>query len=113
MSPDVTNPRLNRKGAVDFGAKDDVNKAFSPQNDFYYVPGKALVAPTHPDTITTRLSPLQDHKFQEFPAKATGNNVFSEYPKADDWYETIKLNYGVDYSDGEQKAFFADATGLG
>src|SRR6478735_548930 len=42
---------VKRPGAIDFGAKDDVTKAFSAQNDFYYVPGKALVAPTHPDTI--------------------------------------------------------------
>jgi glycosidase len=90
---------------VDFGAHDDINKAFSPGNDFYYVPGKALVIPAHQDTITTLLSPLQDQRFEEFPAKATGNNVFSEYPKADDWYETIKLNYGVDYLDGEKKYF--------
>ncbi|MEJ5963913.1 alpha-amylase family protein [Pedobacter immunditicola] len=90
---------------IDFGAADDVSKAFAPGNDFYYVPGKALVAPTHPDTITTALSPLQDHHFKEFPAKATGNNVFSEYPHANDWYETIKLNYGVDYLDGDKKYF--------
>ncbi|WP_432712479.1 alpha-amylase family protein [Pedobacter sp.] len=79
---------------IDFGAQDDVTKAFSPQNDFYYVPGKVLVVPNS-----------QDQSFHEFPAKATGNNVFSEYPKVDDWYETIKLNYGVDFSDGEKKHF--------
>lgn len=90
---------------IDFGAQDDVNKAFSPTNDFYYVPGKALVVPPNMDTITTSLTHLQDRKFQEYPAKATGNNVFSEKPKVDDWYETIKLNYGVDYSAGEMNYF--------
>ena len=96
---------LKPANVIDFGAQDDVNKAFSPTNDFYYVPGKALVVPPNTDTITTFLTPLQDRKFQEYPAKATGNNVFSEMPKVDDWYETIKLNYGVDYSAGEKNYF--------
>ncbi|HWW42588.1 alpha-amylase family protein [Pedobacter sp.] len=93
-------------GAIDFGAYDDVRKAFSAANDFYYIPGQALVVPASADTITTALSPLMDHKFKEDPAKATGNNVFSASPKADDWYETVKLNYGVDYQ-GEMKAHFS------
>ena len=91
------------KNVVDFGAKDDINKSFSPQNDFYYIPGQALVVPTNPQK--TPLSALQDGKIVENPARATGNNVFSARPKYDDWYETIKLNYGVDYQNGEQKHF--------
>lgn len=31
------------------------------------------------------------------PAKATGNDRFDAWPNRNDWYETIKLNYGVDY----------------
>jgi glycosidase len=90
-------------GVVDFGAQDEVNKTFSPKNDFYYIPGRALVVPTNGQK--TPLSELQDSKFEENPAKATGNNVFSAQPKYDDWYETIKLNYGVDYQNGEKKYF--------
>lgn len=38
--------------------------------------------------------------YHEFPAKATGNNRFDAYPNINDWYETVKLNYGVDYQNG-------------
>ena len=43
---------------------------------------------------------LKDGKFDENPAKATGNDVFSAAPLIADWFETIKLNYGVDYQNG-------------
>ncbi|MCX2573157.1 alpha-amylase family protein [Pedobacter sandarakinus] len=91
------------KNVEDFGSKDDVTKGFSPLNDFYYIPGKPFVVPTNGET--TPLSALQDGKFDENPAKATGNNVFSAAPKYDDWYETIKLNYGIDFQNGEKKHF--------
>ena len=41
--------------------------------------------------------PLKDGRYDEYPAKATGNNVFSEAPSINDWFETVKLNYGIDY----------------
>ncbi|SDH34887.1 Glycosidase [Pedobacter terrae] len=91
------------KDVIDFGADDDVSKAFSTKNDFYYIPRQALVVPTNGQK--TPLSVLQDGKFDENPAKATGNNVFSAQPRYDDWYETIKLNYGVDYQNGEKEYF--------
>ena len=91
-------------GLTDFGAQDDVTKAFSATNDFYYIPGQPFLVPTG-GAKQTPISVLQDGKFEENPAKATGNNVFSSQPKYDDWYETIKLNYGVDYQNGERKYF--------
>ncbi|WP_131538745.1 alpha-amylase family protein [Pedobacter nototheniae] len=90
--------------AVDFGAMDDVTKAFSTNNDFYYIPEQPFVVPVEAPKQTP-ISALQDGKFDENPAKATGNNVFAAQPKYDDWYETIKLNYGVDYQSGEQQHF--------
>lgn len=92
------------KDVIDFGAQDDVTKAFSAKNDFYYNPGQPFAAPTS-GAKQTPISILQDGKFNENPAKATGNNVFSAQPKYDDWYETIKLNYGVDYQNGEKQYF--------
>ncbi|RNL50141.1 alpha-amylase family glycosyl hydrolase [Pedobacter jejuensis] len=92
------------KSVVDFGANDDVTKGFSPTNDFYYIPGQKFLVPQH-EPKQTPLSALQDGKFDENPAKATGNNSFVAQPKYDDWYETIKLNYGVDYLNGEKKYF--------
>ncbi|MCZ4225134.1 alpha-amylase family protein [Pedobacter rhodius] len=91
------------KNVIDFGAQDDVTKAFSAQNDFYYIPGQPFVVPTNGQK--TPLSVLQDGKFDENPAKATGNDAFTASPKYDDWYETIKLNYGVDYQNGRQNHF--------
>jgi glycosidase len=91
---------------ADFGAYDDVKKAFDTQNDFYYIIGKSFIVPKGVDAGGKDFkSPLKDNKFKETPAKATGNNVFSAAPSIDDWYETIKLNYGVDYKNGEAKHF--------
>ena len=40
--------------------------------------------------------------YYEFPAKASGNDAFTAFPGEFDWYDTVKLNYGVDYGDGSQ-----------
>lgn len=91
-------------GVEDFGFRDDVNKSFSPANDYYYVPGKSFVVPAN-EGNPNPLTALKDGQFEENPAKATGNNVFSQSPSNGDWYETVKLNYGVDYGNGEKKYF--------
>lgn len=70
---------------ADFGENDNENLAFDNQNNFYYIVNEKLHLPN------------ENSSYSEFPAKATGNDVFSAYPSANDWYETIKLNYGVDY----------------
>ena len=94
------------EGVRDFGADDDPTKAFSPLNDFYYTPGQAFVVPKgyNPggDEFT---SPLKDGLFDENPAKATGNDKFTPTPSINDWFETVKLNYGVDYLD-YRKTYF-------
>ncbi|WP_345227137.1 alpha-amylase family glycosyl hydrolase [Hymenobacter koreensis] len=93
-------------GVVDLGEKDDKTKAFAPNNNFYYLPGKSFVVPKGNDPLGTALKgPKEDQKYQETPAKATGNDVFSEAPKLDDWFETTKLNYGVDYQNGRKTYF--------
>jgi glycosidase len=93
-------------GVRDFGEDDDNTQNFSQQNDFYYIPGQPFVVPGgyNPggDEFT---SPLKDGKFDEFPAKATGNDVFNPAPSITDWFETIKLNYGVYYLDGKKTYF--------
>ncbi|SHI46377.1 Glycosidase [Hymenobacter daecheongensis DSM 21074] len=92
-------------GVVDLGGKDDKTKAFAPNNNFYYLPGKTLIVPKAGNPLGAALAPKEDGKFNETPAKATGNDVFSEAPKVDDWYETVKLNYGVDYQNGRKTYF--------
>lgn len=80
------------EGVVDFGEDDDTGKQFSPMNNFYYCPGADFA----PDID---LYHGCEEPYQEFPAKATGNDCFSNRPGRNDWYETVKLNYGVDYCD--------------
>lgn len=78
----------------DLGEDDDCTKAFSPQNNFYYLPGQSLHVPP------TNRTAQSGKAYIENPAKATGNDHFDAYPSANDWYETVKLNYGVDYCGG-------------
>lgn len=77
----------------DLGQTDNVSKAFDVNNNFYYLPGQ---------TLTLRFDPQreEDFAYSEFQAKVTGNNHFDAYPSQNDWYETVKLNYGVDYMHG-------------
>lgn len=81
----------------DFGHKDNVDAAFSPDNNFYYIPGQPL-------ELQFEANP-EGNTYSEYPAKATGNDLFDNKPGINDWYETIKLNYGVDYLDGRKKYF--------
>ena len=74
------------EGVKDLGEEDDTNMHFSTRNNFYYCWGQPLY-----------LSEVQS--YTEVPAKATGNDQFSNRPSANDWYETVKLNYGIDYCD--------------
>ena len=72
------------KGVRDLGEDDDSTLSYTPDNNFYYIPGEQL----HLDNI------LPESTYQEFPAKATGNDNFTSWPGKNDWYETVKLNYG-------------------
>ena len=73
------------EGVKDLGAGDDATQGFSPRNNFYYCPG-------------CHFEPAFDKgDYDEYPAKATGNDHFDNHPGVNDWYETVKLNYGIDY----------------
>ena len=80
------------KGVKDFGEDDDTGKQFDPMNNLYYCPGAAF----DPEID---LHHGEEKPYEEFPAKATGNDCFGNRPGRNDWYETVKLNYGVDYCD--------------
>lgn len=93
-------------GVHDIGQDDDNTKAFDPKNDFYYIPGQSFtVPPGYNPGGDGFSSPLKDGKFDENPAKATGNDVFSASPSIYDWFETVKLNYGIDFSDNKKTYF--------
>ena len=79
------------KGVVDLGADDDKEQGFNPQNNFYYCPGQSL------DLSSILESAGGEAAYSEYPAKATGNDHFDNRPGMNDWYETVKLNYGIDY----------------
>lgn len=81
-------------GIEDFGARDNNEMFFSPSNNFYYITRQQF-AP-HID-----LGSGAD-AYVEFPAKASGNDCFTAFPGPDDWYETVKLNYGIDYGNGSR-----------
>ena len=93
-------------GVKDFGEDDDKSKAFSTTNDFYYIPSQPFIVPDGINAGGSHFNhPQKDEKFDENPAKATGNDVFSPKPSINDWYETIKLNYGLDYQGGRKTYF--------
>ena len=92
-------------GVVDLGAADNKTLAFGPQNNFYYLPGQPFVVPTGYNPLGPLKGPREDDKYVENPAKATGNDVFSAAPSVNDWFETVKLNYGVDYQHGRALHF--------
>ncbi|MDR2685078.1 MAG: alpha-amylase [Prevotellaceae bacterium] len=81
------------KPELDFGKDDDRNIHFSSKNDFYYFPNQPF------------LPQFKLKTYSEFPAAATGNDCFTPSPSKNDWYETIKLNYGVDYQDNRREYF--------
>ncbi|BAO76007.1 alpha-amylase family glycosyl hydrolase [Winogradskyella sp. PG-2] len=90
----LTNP----EGASDFGAEDDKTKIYDVNNNFYYNPGEAFKVPewNHGyQPLGGEKHLLADSKFEEVPAKWTGNGSRASQPNINDWYETVKVNYGV------------------
>jgi glycosidase len=81
------------KGVKDLGEGDHPELGFDPQNNFYYCPGQRF-------TPYFDLYHGDQEPYIEQPAKATGNDCFHNAPGQNDWYETVKLNYGVDYYAG-------------
>lgn len=87
----------------DLGEDDDPSLAFHPSNNFYYLPGQSFQPPVNPSNDF--FHPSRDGRFDEFPSKATGNDEFTATPGVHSWYETVKLNYGVDVLNGRTKHF--------
>lgn len=92
------NSDAHPKGVKDLGEDDDTTKAFDPNNNFYYLEGQTL----HTNFDTERRA---KQPYSEYPAKATGNDCFNAWPSRNDWYETVKLNYGIDIMNGRQPHF--------
>ncbi len=86
------------KHVEEFGEKDDTSVVFAPHNNFYYLPGQPL------DLQFLRDKGIEVN-YVENPAKATGNDCFTNKPSEYDWYDTVKLNYGVDYLNERRRYF--------
>ncbi|EGU41930.1 alpha-amylase family protein [Vibrio splendidus] len=88
----------NPQGVSDFGAHDDTTLEYHRNNNFYYIPNTPFELPN----IEPDFTPLGGEQhlalnspFVEIPAKWTGNGSRLAKPNFDDWYETVKINYGV------------------
>ncbi|HMV09787.1 MAG TPA: alpha-amylase family protein [Cyclobacteriaceae bacterium] len=93
-------------GVKDLGETDDKTVKFSANNNFYYLPGESFVVPKDFKSIPAdTLYPPADSKFNETPAKVTGNNQFTASPGVNEWFETVKLNYGVDIQNNNKSYF--------
>ena len=91
---------MKPEGVRDLGEDDDTGMHFSPTNNFYYCPGQPFVSPVQPKE--------GEEPYVENPAKCTGNDRFDNCPGRNDWYETVKLNYGIDYCDAGGRSYHFD-----
>lgn len=89
--------KTNPKGVEDFGAKDNTAVEYDRNNNFYYIPNTPFEVPTDANyqPLGGQKHPLSDGKFAENPAKWTGNGSRAAKPSIHDWYETVKINYGI------------------
>ena len=85
----------NPAGVRDFGADDDVSVEYKKDNNFYYIPNTHFEIPDTDKPLNGESNPLIDGKFNEYPAKWTGNGSRLAKPDKNDWYETVKVNYGI------------------
>ncbi len=88
----------NPEGVEDFGASDDKTVVYNVNNNFYYIPEKAFRVPEGLKNLKPlggEQHPLSDGFFDENPAKWTGNGSRNSQPDINDWYETVKINYGI------------------
>ena len=80
----------------DFGVNDKTDQLFHPANNFLYLVNESFTIPSDFKPLGGMKVPSAQMKFKEYPAKVTGNDVYSSHPSSNDWFETIKLNFGVD-----------------
>ena len=96
-------------GVRDLGEDDDTNMHFSTKNNFYYAWGDLDLNEVRRSKPEFKAYNAKDAKiyepYEESPARATGNDRFDNCPGCNDWYETVKLNYGVDYCDAGGRSY--------
>ena len=87
--------KSNPVGVSDFGANDDTTVEYKRDNNFYYIRNTRFEIPDTDKPLNGEKNPLVDGKFEEIPAKWTGNGSRMAKPDRNDWYETVKVNYGI------------------
>ncbi|MGF1724696.1 alpha-amylase family protein [Photobacterium nomapromontoriensis] len=90
----LTNP----DGIEDFGCNDDTHVEYHRENNFYYIPDQPFRLPAYEagfEPLGGEAHPLLQTPYVESPAKWTGNGSRLAQPTFDDWYETVKVNYGI------------------
>lgn len=88
----------NPAGVEDFGSSDDTSVEYHRENNFYYIPDSQFELPDIDPAFTPlggEAHPSLEVPFVEKPAKWTGNGSRLAKPNFDDWYETVKINYGI------------------
>ena len=93
------------EGVEDLGENDNKDVSFDAQNNFYYLPGQSFTPPASYQPLGHLPHPTKDGKFEENPAKVTGNDAFTASPDINSWFETVKLNYGIDIQSGRTTHF--------
>ena len=86
------------EGIRDFGEDDDISVVYHVNNNFYYNPKEVFKVPLWGNgysPLGNEKHPLKDDYFPEKPAKWTGNGSRLSQPDMNDWYETVKVNYGI------------------
>ena len=96
-------------GVRDLGEDDDKNMHFSTKNNFYYAWGDLDLNDVRQSKPEFKAYAEKDaaiyEPYVESPARATGNDRFDNRPGCNDWYETVKLNYGIDYCDAGGRSY--------
>jgi len=90
--------KTNPEGVEDFGANDNTSVEYNVNNNFYYISNQDFRVPKWENNykpLGGEKHPLSDNKFGEKPAKWTGNGSRLAQPNMYDWYETVKINYGI------------------
>lgn len=83
------------EGTYPFGEFDDKNAFFVGHNNFYYLGD-------HSYGCNLDAKDCAEEEYSESPLRATGNDCFGT-PSRNDWYDTVKLNYGIDYRTGNRQ----------
>ena len=90
---------------LSFGITDDTSVFFARDNHFFYLQqhhpggGAPLTLPSSHD----------GDRYQEWHGRVSGNNVVHWRPSIHDWYETVKLNYGHDFTTGRDTSHLPSA----